>query len=98
MSDTQPTRASQNSNTAEYVVVACLFAGLAGALAYGMYISQPDMPPAPGRVGAVPAAAATAARADANANAQVASQAVKVAADGGAFTPRRPRHPRHAHG
>ncbi|WP_199093733.1 hypothetical protein, partial [Bosea sp. ASV33] len=63
MSDTQPTRASQNSNTAEYVVVACLFAGLAGALAYGMYISQPDMPPAPARVGAVPAAVATAARA-----------------------------------
>lgn len=87
MSDTQPTRASQNSNTAEYAVVACLFAGLAGALAYGMYISQPDMPPAPARVGAVPAAAATAARADANANAQVTSQAVKVAADGGAFTP-----------
>src|SRR5258707_11063983 len=66
---------SKNSNTAEYVVVACLFAGLAGALAYGMYISQPDMPPAPARVGAVPAAAATPARVDGNANAPVPSQA-----------------------
>src|SRR5256885_14839817 len=58
MSDTQPTRASKNSNTAEYVVVACLFAGLAGALAYGMYIRQPDMPPAPAPRGAGPPAAA----------------------------------------
>ena len=40
MSDKQQT-ASKSSNLAEYAVVACLFAGLGGALWYGMSISSP---------------------------------------------------------
>jgi thiosulfate dehydrogenase len=79
MSDTpQQSPAYGSSNTAEYVVVACLFAGLASALGYGMYISRPARPNVPVNVAAAPAAAA-AAKPDA--------RPVRLAADGAAFAP-----------
>ena len=80
MSDTPRNPAPGSSNTAEYIVVACLFAGLAGTLAYGMYVSRPARPDVPVNVAAAPAApAAVPAKPDA--------QPVQGAADGAAFTP-----------
>ena len=70
MSDKQKT-ASKSSNLAEYAVVACMFAGLGGALWYGMNVSSPKKAEEPAKV-AAPAAAA---------------KAVAVAAKPGEFTP-----------
>jgi hypothetical protein len=67
----QTTNCFQSSNLAEYAVVACLFAGLGGALWYGMSISSPKKAEEPAKV-AAPAAEA---------------KAVTVAAKPGEFTP-----------
>ena len=69
MSEQQKT-ASKSSNLAEYAVVACMFAGLGGALWYGMSVSSPQKAEEPAKV------AATAA--DAKAVAVVAKAAVTV--------------------
>lgn len=70
MSDQQKT-ASKSSNIAEYAVVACMFAGLGGALWYGMSVSSPEKAKEPPQV-AAPAADV---------------KAVAVSAKPGEFTP-----------
>lgn len=51
---------SKSSNLAEYAVVASLFAGLGGALWYGMHVSTPEKAPATAAAAPAPAAAAVA--------------------------------------
>ena len=65
---------AKSSNLAEYAVVACMFAGLGGALWYGMSVSSPKKAEEPAKI-AAPAADA---------------KAVAVAAAPGAFAPNRP--------
>ena len=72
MSQAQQDKA-KSSNLAEYAVVACMFAGLGGALWYGMHVSSPAQPEK-----------AQAAKVEKAADAQ---PVVAVAAKPGAFTP-----------
>ena len=46
---------AKSSNLAEYAVVACMFAGLGGALWYGMSVSTPKKADEPAKI-AAPAA------------------------------------------